>query len=196
MNDRVNLSPQDMSRLSTLLYKMSHDPKTRDDTARVMSRIDPQAAQAFADVQLKDRFAQFRKEMEDEKLKERISQAQTRQREQRNELKNKFSEEQIVEIEKRYMTPLGLGDYVAASKIYAADNPPTPAEMIPPSERGEGSRTTWEFPTVEGKDGKMLDFMAFAKNPVTASHNAMEREIQKIMMKNGTMLSPRQFGTR
>lgn len=196
MNDRVNLSPQDMGRLSTLLYKMSHDPRTRDDTARIMSKVDPNAAKAFADVSLKDQFAQFRKEMEDEKLRERMAQAQQRQREQRQKLAERFSEDQIVEMEKTIMTKHGLGDYEAASKIYAADNPSTPAEMIPPSERGEGSRTTWEFPTVEGRDGKMLDFQAFAKDPVRASHSAMEREIQKIMMKNGTMLSPRQFGMR
>jgi hypothetical protein len=171
MSDKINLSPQDMARLSTLLYKMSHDPKTREDTARVMARVDPQAAKAFADVQLKDQFAQFRKEMEDEKLRERVAQAQTKQRDQRKQLAGRFSEEQIVEIEKNYMTPLGLGDYLAASKIYAADNPATHPELIVPPEVESGG-ATWEFPTVPGKDGKMLSFEDFAKNPVKASRDA------------------------
>lgn len=165
------LSPQDQQRLSQLLFKMSHDEKTRADTARVMARVDPQAAKAFQDVFLKDQFAQFKAELEQEKLKERAAQAVQRQRAQRQELAKNYTEEQIKEIEAKVMTPLGLGDYVAASKIYAADRPQLRPEFQPPPEVEHGG-ATWEFPTVPGKDGKMLSFEDFAKNPAKASRDA------------------------
>jgi hypothetical protein len=165
------LSPQEQQRLSGLLMRMSHDEKTRAETARTMAKIDPGAAKSFSDVFLDDRLAAFKAEIQNEKLQEKAKEAQGRQRAQRAELAKNYTEAQIVEIEKSVMTPLGLGDYVAASKIYAADNPPVRPELIPPEEIAAGG-ATWEFPTVPGKDGKMLAFDDFAKNPVKASREA------------------------
>jgi hypothetical protein len=165
------LSPQDMQRLSGILFRMSHDEKTRADTARVMARIDPQSAKAFGDVFLNDRLAEFKRQIDTERLQEKAKEAQSQQRLQRAKLAENYSEDQIVEIEKKVMTPLGLSDYIAASKIYAADNPPVRPELIPPDDIASGG-ATWDFPTVPGKDGKMLSFEDFAKNPVKASREA------------------------
>lgn len=166
-----SLSPADQQRLSQLLFKMSHDEKTRAETARVMAKVDPTAAKAFQDVFLNDKFAAFKAEIENEKLRERAAAAVTRQKQQRAELAKRFSEAQIVEIEKTVMTPYGLGDYFAASKIYAADQPQERPELVAPKEIESGG-STWEFPTVPGKDGKMLSFEDFAKNPAKSSRDA------------------------
>lgn len=165
------LSPADMARLSEILFRASHNPETRAATARIVQKVAPEAAKAYSDVFLQDQLNAFREELKNEKMQERVKAAAEKQKAQRAELKKNYTEEQIVEIEKNVMVPLGLGNYIAASKIYAADNPPLRPELTPPEDIASGG-ATWEFPTVPGKDGKMLSFEDFAKNPIKASREA------------------------
>ena len=168
----VQLSPQDMDRLSKLALNLSHNQKTRAQFADLVKEVDPNAAKAFGDVFLEKKFDEFTKKFEDERLAERMQYAQRSREHQKNEVikKRGFSETQVGEVQK-LMTHYGVNDWEADADIYAQRNPQDDPNMKPPPEVEHGG-ATWEFPTVPGKDGKMLSFEDFRKNPAGASRNA------------------------
>jgi hypothetical protein len=168
----VQLSPQDMDRLSRLMLNLSHNEKTRSQVASLVKQIDPNAAKAFGDVLLEEKFNAFTKKFEDERLAERMNGAQQYRARQKNDVikRRGFSAEQVGEVEK-LMTHYGVSDWEAGADIYAQRNPPENPDLRPPPEIEHGG-ATWEFPTVAGKDGKMLSFDDFRKDPIGASRNA------------------------
>jgi hypothetical protein len=168
----VKLSPQDMDRLSQLAYRIAHDDKTRKDFAELVGKVDPVSAKAFPEVHLEKKFDSFVKKFEDERLAEKMQYRQQAREHQKNEVikKRGFSETQVGEVQK-LMTHYGVNDWEAAADIYAQRNPQDDPNLKPPAEIEDGG-ATWEFPTVPGKDGKMLSFDDFRKNPAGASRNA------------------------
>ena len=166
------LSPQEMEKLSRFMFNMSHNPKYRAQVAEAAKELDPSMVGAFTDVSLEQKFNQFTKKFEDERLAERMQYAQRSREHQKNEVikKRGFSETQVGEVQK-LMTHYGVNDWEAAADIYAQRNPQDDPNMKPPPEIEHGG-ATWEFPTVPGKDGKMLSFDDFRKNPAGASRNA------------------------
>ena len=168
----VRLSPQDMDRLSRLAFNLSHNEKTRAQFANLVKEVDPTTAGAFKDVFLEQKFDAFTKKFEDERLQERMQRAQQARESQKSEVikKRGFSDDQVKGVE-QVMTHYGVHDWEAAADIYAQRNPPDDPSMKPPPEIEHGG-ATWEFPTVPGKDGKMLSFDDFRKNPAGASRNA------------------------
>jgi hypothetical protein len=168
----IRLSPQDMDRLSRLAFSLSHNEKTRAQFANLVKEVDPNSAKAFGDVFLEQKFNAFTKKFEDERLAERMQGAQQYRARQKNDVikKRGFSTEQVADVEK-LMTHYGVNDWEAAADIYAQRNPPENPDLKPPPEIEHGG-ATWEFPTVAGKDGKMLSFEDFRKDPIGASRNA------------------------
>jgi hypothetical protein len=72
------------------------------------------------------------------------------------------------------MDRYGLYDYNAGAVLYAHEKLPEVPEIPLPSDR---PGATWEFPSVEGRDGKPIPFAEFVKDPVRASQNAAYRVI-------------------
>jgi hypothetical protein len=166
------LSPADMDRLSRLAFQLSHSEKTRSGFAELVKEVDPNASKAFSDVFLEKKFDAFTKKFEDERLAERMQRAQESRQSQKSAVieNRKFNENQVAEVEK-IMTHYGVSDWEAAADIYAQRNPPENPELKPPPEIEHGG-ASWDFPTVPGKDGKMLSFQDFLKNPSASSRNA------------------------
>ena len=168
----VKLSPQDMDRLSRLMVTMSQRPETRPMLAEMVSKVDPESAKAFGDVFLEKKFNEFKQSFQNERLQEKMERAQSSRENQKRSVIDKrgFSDDQVKQVE-TLMTHYGVNDWEAAADIYAQRNPPDDPNMKPPPEIEHGG-ATWEFPTVPGKDGKMISFDDFRKNPQGASRNA------------------------
>ncbi len=168
----LQLSPADMDRLSRLAFNLSHNEKTRKQFAGLVKEVDPNAAKAFGDVFLRDEMETWKKGFEDERLAERMQHvAAARANQKRNVVtKRRLSEDQVKQVD-RIMQYYGLPDWEAAADIYAQRNPPPNPELQPPPEILAGG-STWEFPTVPGKDGKMMDFKDFKDNMHGATRNA------------------------
>ena len=168
----LQLSPADMDRLSRLAFNLSHNEKTRAQFAGLVKEVDPNAYKAFGDVAMQQKFDEFTKKFEEDRLAERMqSVARARDNQKRQVItKRKLDEEQVKQVDK-IMQHYGLPDWEAAADIYAQRNPPPNPELQPPPEIMHGG-STWEFPTVPGQDGKMLDFKAFKDNMNGATRNA------------------------
>jgi hypothetical protein len=184
-----NLSPIEMQRLSKLATLIAQNPKHRATFAGMVEDVAPGTpeAKSFSDVSLERRFEALQKKFDDSLLQNQITETQKIQQAQRSALisSGRYSEEQVKEIEAGPMTRLGIADYEAGAAIYAHENPPVNPAFIPPEV--EDNTRTWEFPTVQGKDGKMISFNEFAKDPVKASLNAAYRTIADFKK---TRLSP------
>jgi hypothetical protein len=168
----LQLSPADMDRLSRLAFNLSHNDATRKQFAGLVKQVDPNAAKAFGDVFLEDKFNEFTKKFEEDRLAERM-QAVARARDQQKRsvvTKRKLSEDQVQEVDK-IKQHFGLADWEAAADIYAQRNPPPNPELQPPPEILAGG-SVWEFPTVPGQDGKMMNFKDFNDNMNGATRNA------------------------
>jgi hypothetical protein len=179
----VQLSPVDMDRLSKLALNLSHNEKTRAQFADLVKEVDPSAAKAFADVNLEKKFNAWTQKFENDRLAEKMQYRQQAREHQKNEVikKRGFSETQVGEVQK-LMTHYGVSDWEAAADIYAQRNPQDDPTLKPPPEVEHGG-ATWEFPTVPGKDGKMLSFDDFRKNPAGASRNAAIQVITEFKQK-------------
>jgi hypothetical protein len=168
----LQLSPADMDRLSRLAFNLSHNDKTRKEFAGLVKQVDPNAAKAFGDVYLEDKFNDFKKSFEEERLAEKMQNVARARDNQKREVinKRKLNEDQVKEIDK-IMQHYGLPDWVAGADIYAQRNPPPNPALQPPPEIIAGG-STWEFPTVPGKDGKMMGFKDFKDDLNGATRNA------------------------
>ncbi len=184
---KVMLSPQDMDRLSKLTLNLSSNEKTRAQFAGLVKQVDPEAAKAFSDVTLEEKFTAFTQKFEQDRLAEKMAYAQALRNNQRaNVIKRRgFNEAQVKDVEK-IMAHYGVHDWEAGADIYAQRNPPENPYLKPPPEIEHGG-ATWEFPTVPGQDGKMLSFKDFVKDPGGASRNAAIRVITEFKQKR---LSP------
>jgi hypothetical protein len=179
----VQLDPTTQADLAALFHKLAHDPKTRRTIAKAVKEIEPDRAGAFKDVDHEEQLDALRAEMaEKEQLAEGRRLQQERQK-QREKLTDRYQEPQIQEIEKiieRYGSTIG---YEEASVLYAHENPPANPTMDgPPDDQRMGA--TWEFPTVNGKDGKAIPFADFAKNPNAAAQNAAYNVITEFKKRN------------
>src|SRR5215813_2136368 len=125
-NPRVpRLDPVDMAKLSELAYLMAHNEKTRDYFAHMARVVSPEDAKAFQDVFMKQEIGKLRKEIQDERLKEKMEKAATAREDQKRAVQKRrgFSNEQMAAIEK-IQQQYNFGDWEAAADIYAQRNPP------------------------------------------------------------------------
>ena len=157
--------------LGDLLHELTHSKEGRRAIAGVIRKVKPDSphAQAFADVDIEDRFDAFRQEQEDDRTR-RESEAVNRElARQRNALLTggadgegrKFTEDQVKEIE-TLMQARGVRSYEDGATLYAATNSPIDPDHEAPPRHG----ATYEFPTVGN-----VPFEEFAKNPNAASRD-------------------------
>ena len=175
---RVNLSPQQQADLASLMYELSQGD-TRKDLAKLVKKKFPErAAKSFRDVeheeQLDARFA----EIEDKVDLKGAKAAKARQDEQRTKLAERYSEDHMKGID-AVAAELGISDLDSAAIIYAHRNPDSDP-TVTPSRRPDPKDSTWEFPTVEGKDGKQMPFKEFASDLKKASWDAAYRTIDQL----------------
>lgn len=180
------LTPQQQADLASLAYELGHNPKTRKGLAKLVREINPQrAAASFRDVEQEDKFESFKSDIEDKLDLKGAKAAKAKQDEQRSKLAERYDDKAMEGIE-AVAARYGMSDLDAAAVLYAHENPASDPSFGPPSpEQRPGA--TWEFPTVKGRDGKDMDFKAFAADPRTHSLNAAYNVISEFKNKS---LSP------
>lgn len=163
------LSPAEMAQLSELAFKIAHNEKTRPLFAQLVKHVAPSESKAFNDVFLEQKMAAFKKQIDDDRMKDKMEKVSEQRQAQRNQIQRngKFSDAQMAEMEKLYNH---YGDWDAARAVYAQRNPPENPMLKPPKEVVEMG-SSWEFPTVPGPDGKMLEFKDYVKDPRRHSNN-------------------------
>jgi hypothetical protein len=183
------LSPVEMQRLSTLATLIANNPKHRAQFAGMVADVAPGTpeSKSFSDIDLQKQFEALSKKIDDQILNTQIKEAQTAQATQRRSLidSGRYTEDQVKEIESGPMTKFGILDYEAGAALYAHEHPAENPALIPPEV--EDTSKTWEFPTVEDRNGKLMSFQDFAKDPVKSSLNAAYRTIAQFKK---TRLSP------
>lgn len=165
--------------LGDLLHELSHSKEGRREVGKLIKKYKPDSphAQAFADVDLEDKFEAFKEEQEADRLR-RESEAINRElARQRNALLTgggdgsgrKFTEEQVKQIEE-LMQARGVRSYEDGATLYGALNPP----VDPDHDELQRHGATFEFPTVNN-----MPFEEFAKNPAGASRNLAHQLIDE-----------------
>ncbi len=179
----VQLTPAQMADLSQLAYQLAHG-EHRKEFAKIVKKAAPERAAAFSDVEQEERFQAFKDEQEQ---KEQLAEGRRIQAEltrQRTDLigSGRYNEDQVKDIEKIIERHGSTLDYTTAAVLYAHENPPSNPQAGPPEDQRPGA--TWEFSTVNGRDGKPLSFEQFSKNPTAAAQNAAYQVIDEFKRKN------------
>jgi hypothetical protein len=138
-------SPQVLIELGKKYLQVAGDKRTRVQALKLAKTVDPEFRMP-ADVEMVD----IRQELDQrEQAREMKAQQQatlTRIEAQKRKLMEKYSADQIAEIETKVMQKYGLSDYEAGAKLYAADFAPAK-----PSGRDMlGHGATWTFPQLPG----------------------------------------------
>lgn len=180
MTDAPNLDPVTQADLSRLFYQLSHNPKTRKIVAKAVKELAPDSphAQAFRDVDMEDRFEQFKQEQEQERIAAQRQQMLDRMNQQRMSLLTggpdgqgrKYGEDDVKKIED-LMQAKGIADYNDGATLYAATLPPV--EMNPNLELPPQHGATWEFP----------EWAKFAPDPNKAARDTATAMITDFMRK-------------
>jgi hypothetical protein len=173
------LDPTVEKDLAALFMQLSHNPKTRKIIAKAVKEAKPDSphAQAFADVDLEDRFETFTREQEQRELKKQQDDMLAGMNRKRASLLTggsdgegrKYSEDDVKAIE-TLMQKKGITDYEDGATLYAATLPPIDPR---PGEEAPQHGSTWEFP----------EWGTFGADPVKASRNAAHNVISEFMRK-------------
>jgi hypothetical protein len=176
--NQPRLSPAEMAELSSLAFRIAHNPKTRSHFATLVNEVDPNAALAgFGDVAVQRQIAALKADIANERQQEKVNRVAEANEAQKREVLKRYGHgeetaKRLDEIRAQY----GLSDWNAAALIYAGSNPPDNPGLKPPPEM-DGS--TWEFPTVPGPDGQMLKFADYVKDPRRYSNKTAYRMISE-----------------
>lgn len=184
MAPRRQLSPTEMADLSGLAYALAHNPQTREKFAELVVAVDPNRASSFSDIGVKKRLDAFERKHEEEKISRQAEDFQRAQAAQRDNLisSGKYTKEQADEI-KSIMDKNGIVDYNIGAVLYAHEHQPHQFADGPPPDQLPGA--TWEFPTVNGKDGKPIPFKEFALDPTAAAKSAAYTLITEFRRRSG-----------
>jgi hypothetical protein len=169
------LTPDEQARYSQMLVGLSQDPAYRGIIAPLIAKKYPEHAGSFSDVALTNRMVDFEKRMARKETEAELKKFNERAESQRRDLvkSGRYTDDQTKEI-RAVMDRYGLYDYNAGAVLYSHEREPeTPHIPLP----HEAPTATWEFPSVEGRDGKTIPFADFVKDPNGASLNAAYRVI-------------------
>jgi len=185
MAPKRQLTPQEMADLSNMFFELAHDPKTRPDVAKLVEHKFPDRVASFSDVKQQNEIEKLRQEMAQRDQLAKANEMQRSLERQRDELvsSGRYTSEQTQEMKQIIDRHGGTIDYNQAAVLYAHEKPPVNHMDGPPDDQRMGS--TWEFPTVNGRDGKPIPFADFAKNPNTAAHNADYQVITEFKKRSG-----------
>jgi hypothetical protein len=166
--------------LAALLVEISNNKETRAIVGKAIRKVKPDSAhaKAFADVDVDDRFENFKAEQEAKDLKRQQDAIVANMQRARDRLLTggpdgsgrKYAEDDVKKIE-ALMEKKGLTDYDDAAVLYAATLPP---ENLKPAGGPPVNNTTWEFPP---------EFEEYAKDPAKAARNAANGVITEFMRK-------------
>jgi hypothetical protein len=178
------LTPMEMSDLAELTRRMAHDPRTRERFAELAVTVEPTRAAAFSDISIKKRLDAFERKQHEDQLARDAREFQKAQSKQREDLvaSGRYTQEQADEI-KKVMDRNGIVDYNVGAVLYAHEVKPHEIASGPPPDQRPGA--TWEFPTVNGRDGKPIPFKDFALNPTAAANNAAYQVIDQFRNRSG-----------
>jgi hypothetical protein len=154
---------------AALLRRLATDPRTRRIVTKAIKEIDPENYRdhAFPDQKVEDLKEEMEARLAELESKRKIEQADEILRKQKQELLNKYSDEQISEIEK-IMEKHNISDYELASKVYAADTPQVDPKRSPrPTQFGE----RWQFPE---------NMEEFKKDPAGAALRGAYADIDRL----------------
>lgn len=184
MAPRRQLSPTEAVDLAEFARTIAHDPRTRERFAELAVLIEPSRAASFNDIAIKKRQDAFERKQAEKELETQARDFQKAQNAQREQLisSGKYTKEQADEI-KAVMDKNGIVDYNIGSVLYAHETKPHEIADGPPMDQRPGA--TWEFPTVNGKDGKPIPFRDFALNPTAAALNAAYTTITEFRRRSG-----------
>ena len=172
---RRQLTPNQMADLSGLMDELAHDPKTRPYIAKLVAHKFPDRARSFTDVAMADQIAGLRQEIANREYQRNQADIEAKANAEREKLVSSgYSKEQVDEI-KAEMDKHHITDWDAGRVLYQHYHKPTDKEMEPLAAERPGA--TWEFPTVNGRDGKPIPFKDFAANPSAAANNAAYQAI-------------------
>jgi hypothetical protein len=170
--------------LGDLLHELSHDKKARKALGKLIKEVKPDSphAAAFADVDVEDRFEEFKQQQEQRELKREQDAILARMNAKRSALLTggddgsgpKYTEDDVKKIE-ALMQQKGITDYDDGRILYTATLPP---ESPQPSDLPTPHGATWEFPTIGNQP-----FAEFAANPERASRNMAHQVITEFMRK-------------
>jgi hypothetical protein len=166
--------------LGDLLHELTHNKATRKVIAEAIKKAKPDSAhaQAFADIDVEDRFEKFTQEQEAKELKRQQDEMLRAMNQKRSALLSggpdgsgrKYGEDDVKKIEE-LMQRKGITDYDDGATLYAATLPPVdprPGQDVP-LEHG----STWEFP----------EWSKFSDNPDKAARNTAHTVITEFMRK-------------
>lgn len=186
---QLQLTLEQQQDLANLAFVLGHHPKTRSTMAAAVKEIDERRYNAsFRDIAEKERFDAYRKELEEKLDVSGVRAAKAQQEAAKAKLSERYGEAGVAAIEQT-MQKYGLTDYNAGAVLYGHETGNSDPTMRPPKPDPRRD-ATWEFPTVEDKDGKPLGFKEFANDLRGASFNAAYRAIDEIQAFKNRSLSP------
>jgi hypothetical protein len=162
---------------AAILRKISTDPRTRRAVTKAIKEVEPDAFPEFSfpdqkvadlDEKYEARFAELEANAESKRIHASL-------REQKTKLLEKYSPEQVAEIEK-LMEQHNIGNYDIGAKVYAADVPPLDPQRTPPQSRF-GER--WTLPE---------QMEEFKKDPAAAAIKGAYADIDRL--RRGERLTP------
>lgn len=141
---RYNLDPKAQAELADLMVDLSNDKATRPIVNKFLKE---KTGKVMQDVELEDVRASVKKEFEDRDLAEKTERAKQKLEAQRQGLidSGRFTEEQVVAMEKDVMEKHAISDYNIAAKVFVADLPPKTPDQV------EGDRY-WNMPKMTKED--------------------------------------------
>jgi hypothetical protein len=184
MAQQPQLTPQQMADLSGMFYALSHDPQWRPHVAQMVAHKFPQRAASFTDVAQRNEIQKLRNEWQQEKQLAKSQEIERALDRQRDELisSGRYTREQTDEIKGIITRHGGTLDFNQAAVLYAHEKPQVNPMDQPPE---YPASRTWEFPTVNGRDGKPIPFGEFIKNPNAAAQNAAYQVITDFRKRSG-----------
>jgi hypothetical protein len=156
--------------LAASLRKLVTDPRSRDKAVRLLKEVDPESWPKFSfpDTEitaLEEKVDEKLAALEAKRAGERVEQSL---RAQKTKLLEKYSPEQVADIEKSIMEKHNIHDYEIAEKVYASDTPPIdPKRSPPPARFGE----RWTMPE---------QMEEFKKDPAAAALRGAYADIDRI----------------
>lgn len=136
------LSAEAKEQLAKLAQDLAHNPKTRKAFVGLVKEIDP--TKRFPDVEADEMRAEIKTEFEKRDEQTRAATIRARVDAQRESLKSRYAEEDIVKIEK-LMEEEGISNYETGAKLYAADLKPSKPSY-------ETQDHAWSMPAIDIKD--------------------------------------------
>jgi len=169
-----------MDDLSQLAYSLGAvGSKTRKKFAALVKEANPERFnRSFPDVSMEEKFEERDRRLAEKEHQATVAALQRKQEDARAELAKRYSDDHIKGIEKR-MEALGISDYNAGAILYAHENPGSDPTLTPPKHNQQRSGSTWEFPTMQGADGKDIPFKEFAADPKKYANDTAYRMIDQ-----------------